>query len=85
MLIEGAAYDKCTGCSKIVSPSRLKISHTDFAQVVDAYRNEGFPMLLRAFNESDYLEKLTGLDELHKESEAIMEDVDWEEGSEGSF
>jgi ubiquitin-like modifier-activating enzyme ATG7 len=42
-------------------------------------------MLLKVFNESDYLEKLTGLDELHKESEAIMNDLEWEEGSEGSF
>ena len=42
-------------------------------------------MLLRAFNEPDFLEKLTGLDELHKEGEAILNDVDWEEGSEGSF
>ncbi len=38
-------------------------------------------MLLRAFNETDFLEKLTGLDELHKNSEALMESLDWEEGS----
>lgn len=42
-------------------------------------------MLLKAFNETDYLEQLTGLDELHKESEALMDDIDWEEGSEGDF
>jgi ubiquitin-like modifier-activating enzyme ATG7 len=54
-------------------------------QVVEAYREQGFEMLLQAFNHSDYLEKLTGLDELHKESEAIMNDLEWEEGSEGSF
>ena len=42
-------------------------------------------MLLRAFNETDYLEKLTGLDELHKESEAILENVEWEEGSDEDF
>jgi ubiquitin-like modifier-activating enzyme ATG7 len=53
--------------------------------VVEEYKKEGFNMLLRAFNDSDYLEKLTGLDELHRESEAIMGDVDWDEGSEGSF
>lgn len=53
--------------------------------MVDAYRSEGIDMLLRAFNETDYLEKLTGLDELHKQSEALMEDVEWEEGSEGSL
>jgi len=53
--------------------------------VVEEYKKEGFKMLLRAFNDTDYLEKLTGLDELHRESEAIMDDVDWDEGSEGSF
>ena len=53
--------------------------------MVDAYRSDGFSMLLRAFNEPDFLEHLTGLDELHKESEAVMDDLDWEEGSEGSF
>ena len=36
-------------------------------------------MLLKAFNETDYLEKLTGLDLLHKESEAVMDDLDWDE------
>ncbi|CAD6566603.1 MAG: Autophagy protein 7 [Tremellales sp. Tagirdzhanova-0007] len=70
MLIEGAAYDRCTGCSKMV---------------VEAYRKEGIDMLLKAFNDSDFLEKLTGLDELHKESEAAMDNIDWEEGSERSF
>ena len=42
-------------------------------------------MLLRAFNETDYLEKLTGLDKLHKESEAMLENVEWEEGSDEDF
>ncbi|KAK1926403.1 hypothetical protein DB88DRAFT_481686 [Papiliotrema laurentii] len=68
--IEGAAYDKCTGCSKII---------------VDAYKQQGFDMLLQAFNETDYLERLTGLDELHKESEAVLESLEWEEGSEEDF
>lgn len=42
-------------------------------------------MLLKTFNDPDFLEKLTGLDELHRESEALMDNLDWEEGSEGSF
>jgi ubiquitin-like modifier-activating enzyme ATG7 len=42
-------------------------------------------MLLRAFNETDYLEKLTGLDKLHAESEAMLEQIEWEEGSEEDF
>ena len=53
--------------------------------MVDEYRNKGFEMLLRAFNETDYLEKLTGLDLLHKESEAVMESLEWEEGSNEDF
>ena len=53
--------------------------------MVDTYKKEGSAMLLKAFNETDYLERLTGLDELHRQSEAIMDDVDWDEGSEGSF
>jgi ubiquitin-like modifier-activating enzyme ATG7 len=42
-------------------------------------------MMLRAFNEVGYLEQLTGLDKLYEEGEAVLEQVDWEEGSEGSF
>lgn len=52
---------------------------------MEEYKKEGFKMLLQAFNDTDYLEKLTGLDQLHKESEAMMDDVDWDEGSEGDF
>jgi ubiquitin-like modifier-activating enzyme ATG7 len=84
MLIEGQAYDKCTACSSVVSHLRLGTTSAN-GQVVEEYKKEGFKMMLRAFNDTDYLEKLTGLDELHKESEAIMDDVDWDEGSEGSF
>lgn len=36
-------------------------------------------MMLRAFNEPGYLETLTGLDKLHDEGEAAMENVDWDE------
>lgn len=42
-------------------------------------------MLLRAFNETGYLEELTGLADLHKEGEQALEAVDWDEedGGEG--
>jgi ubiquitin-like modifier-activating enzyme ATG7 len=53
--------------------------------VIDAYKEEGFSMLLRVFNESDYLEKLTGLDQLYAEGEAVLEAVDWDESDEGSM
>jgi len=61
-LITGAAYDKCTGCSETV---------------LKEYETRGFEMMLKAFNETGYLEKLTGLDKLHADSEAAMESVNW--------
>ncbi|KAL5639969.1 hypothetical protein ACGC1H_006511 [Rhizoctonia solani] len=67
-LITGAAYDKCTGCSETI---------------LKEYESRGFEMALRAFNETGYLEKLTGLDKLHADSEAAMESVDWIEEGEG--
>ena len=36
-------------------------------------------MLLRACNEAGYLEALTGLDKLHDEGEAALEDIEWAE------
>ncbi|KAH8092571.1 hypothetical protein BXZ70DRAFT_1010662 [Cristinia sonorae] len=63
MQIVGAAYNKCTGCSETV---------------LKAYEKDGFAMLLQAFNDQGYLEKLTGLDELYAEGDAAMENVDWE-------
>jgi ubiquitin-like modifier-activating enzyme ATG7 len=68
MCLVGAAYDKCTGCSETV---------------IRAYEEEGFAMLLKAFNDTKYLEQLTGLDKLFDEGEAALERVDWDEGEEG--
>ena len=61
--IVGQAYDRCTGCS---------------ATVVEAYRSMGFDMLMRAFNEEQYLEKLTGLDKMYAEAEELEAAVDWD-------
>ena len=36
-------------------------------------------MLLKVFNDTKYLETLTGLDKLHDEGEAALEAVDWDE------
>lgn len=36
-------------------------------------------MMLQAFNQQGYLEKLTGLDKLYDEGEAALESVDWDE------
>ena len=35
-------------------------------------------MLLRAFNETGYLEQLTGLDKLYEEGQAALDNVDWD-------
>lgn len=40
-------------------------------------------MMLKAFNDTKYLEELTGLDKLFDEGEAALENVDWDAG-EGS-
>ncbi|EGG00390.1 uncharacterized protein MELLADRAFT_118051 [Melampsora larici-populina 98AG31] len=64
MKLVGPAYEKCTGCSE---------------SVVKAYESKGFEMIKEVLNEVKYLEKLTGLDLLYDESEAMMEKVDWDE------
>jgi ubiquitin-like modifier-activating enzyme ATG7 len=51
-------------------------------QVLKAYEEQGFEMLLTAFNEPGYLESLTGLDELYNEGDAALESVDWEDSEE---
>ena len=48
-------------------------------QVIKAYETEGFSMLQKAFNDTKFLENLTGLDKLHDEGEAALEAVDWDE------
>lgn len=64
MLLVGPSYDKCTGCSETV---------------LKAYEKEGFEMLVKAFNDTKYLETLTGLDKLFDEGEEALEKVDWDE------
>jgi hypothetical protein len=48
-------------------------------QVLKAYETRGF-VILRAFNETGFLEALTRLDKLHAEGEPALEAADWEEG-----
>jgi len=89
--IVGAAYDKCTGCSETVSRIMLSysVSFCDsrfpLVQVITAYETQGYEMLEKAFNETGYLEKLTGLDKMYEEATAAMEDVDFEEADEDDF
>ncbi|KAH8915769.1 ubiquitin-like conjugating enzyme [Atractiella rhizophila] len=66
--ITGRAYDRCTACSDYV---------------LKAYEEKGWEMLEKAFGENEYLEKLTGLDELKKESEKVLEEMEeWDEEEE---
>ncbi|TFK21522.1 E1-like protein-activating [Coprinopsis marcescibilis] len=60
----GDGFGRCTGCSEAV---------------LEAYEKDGFGMLLEAFNDQGYLERLSGLDELAKEGEAALEAVEWDE------
>ncbi|KAA1475649.1 E1-like protein-activating [Dentipellis sp. KUC8613] len=69
MPIVGAAFSACTGCGETV---------------LQAYEKQGFDMLLKAFNEPGYLEKLSGLDKLHEEGQAALEAVEWDEEGEGA-
>ena len=51
-LIKGEAYPQCTACSRTV---------------VEAYKEHGWDMMKKAFDEEGYLERLTGLDKLQEE------------------
>lgn len=63
------------------SPSHLAAHLADLVvlQVIAAYEKDGITMLLQAFDDASFLERLTGLDKLFAESEALMESVDWSE------
>ncbi|XP_065175766.1 ubiquitin-like modifier-activating enzyme ATG7 [Sycon ciliatum] len=61
------AFSKCTGCSPLV---------------VQRYEAEGFSFLLNAFNSPTFLEDVTGLTELHKET---MDAEVWEVSDDDDF
>lgn len=62
LLISGQAYDKCTACSKLI---------------LDEYKENGLNFVLNALNNTNYLEDLTGLSEMHKQTDEVY--VDWDE------
>ncbi|KAJ3440066.1 ubiquitin-like modifier-activating enzyme atg7 [Anaeramoeba flamelloides] len=64
MLIDGKSFEKCTACSEIVRK---------------AYLEKGFEFLKLVFNDPQYLEKLTGLDLLQKQTLELIEDWDIDE------
>ena len=57
----------------------LPITGVASEAVLGAYETEEFAMLLRACNETGYLEALTCLDRLYDEGDLALESVDWEE------
>ncbi|KAJ3112724.1 Autophagy protein 7 [Nowakowskiella sp. JEL0407] len=64
LLVVGQAYEKCTACSEVV---------------LNAYKAGGFEFLYKVFHSSVFLEDLTGLSEMHKETEGT--DLDWDDES----
>ncbi|KAI8061489.1 uncharacterized protein B0P05DRAFT_557287 [Gilbertella persicaria] len=69
MLIVGQAYDKCTACSE---------------KVIHAYEQDPLDFINKVLKEPNYLEDITGLADLKKESEALLLH-DWAEQVEDDF
>lgn len=65
LLIQGPAYDKCTGCSPTV---------------LEQYEQRGFAMIQDACNDEEYLRSLTGLDKLYDATDDIEVDWSEDEG-----
>ncbi|GEM07213.1 autophagy-related protein 7 [Rhodotorula toruloides] len=66
--ITGHAFERCTGCSKAI---------------LDAYRTDAFGLVRQSCEDAKYLERLTGLDKLEEETEALLaEGLDWDEEDE---
>ena len=53
--------------------------------MLQAYEKDGFAMLLRAFNETEFLPSLTGLDKLYEEAQAALEADDLVDAEEDDF
>lgn len=69
LVIRGQSYDSCSACSP---------------KVVGAYRADGWGFLRRALQEKDYVAELSGLAEVQRRAEEMMEgDLDWDEEDEG--
>lgn len=70
ILVTGQQFERCTGCSE---------------KVIQAYEAQGFPLLLRVFNEEGFLEQLTGLDKLQEESQAALDEIEGLNSDEDDF
>ncbi|KAJ9640823.1 Autophagy protein 7 [Knufia peltigerae] len=67
MNIAGRAYDCCSACSP---------------KILDAYASEGWDFVLKALNEKDYVEELSGLKEVQRAAEAAAADMEFSEDDE---
>lgn len=62
LLVTGQAYDRCTACS---------------SEILNEYRINGADFVLKVLETPKLLEEITGLNELHKESDEV--EVDWDD------
>jgi ubiquitin-like modifier-activating enzyme ATG7 len=67
MNIVGQAYDCCSACSE---------------KVLTAYETEGWEFVLKALNDMDYVEELSGLKEVQRAAEAAAADIEFSEEEE---
>ncbi|EFX03568.1 autophagy ubiquitin-activating enzyme [Grosmannia clavigera kw1407] len=62
MLIQGPAYPHCSACS---------------AQILNAYRQEGWDFVKKALGDREYVTELSGLAEIQRQAEAVAEQLDF--------
>ncbi|OAC98508.1 hypothetical protein MUCCIDRAFT_157418 [Mucor lusitanicus CBS 277.49] len=70
MLIVGQAYEKCTACSE---------------KILNAYDENHLSFVKQVLKDPLYLEEITGLAAMKKESESLLEDWDIENDDEDDF
>lgn len=46
-------------------------------KVINRYEEEGFEFLKKAFNDPQYLEEVTGLAQMKRESEELLNNANW--------
>lgn len=70
MLIVGQAYERCTACSQ---------------KILSAYDKDRLSLMKQVLKDPLYLEEITGLAEMKKESDALLLNDDWAELEEEDF
>ncbi|RVX68929.1 Ubiquitin-like modifier-activating enzyme atg7 [Exophiala mesophila] len=62
--VVGRSYDCCSACSD---------------KIIDAYKQQGWEFVLKALNDRDYVEELSGLKEVQRLAEEAAKDIDLED------